>query len=357
MNNRKHTTANTALCPKLEGWSANLISAYPKVLQILNGEIPIPEVVEIFPTNYCNFNCPHCRFENYHGDSTTYIDLNLFDTLLKELKKYNIQAIEFSGGGESLVHPQIEEIFKKLINGGFRVGLITNGYQFTNSDKLIKLANECCNWIRFSLDAFSEKTFQKVHGTNSSYFKLKKTITKMASKKTKLPDISIKMLISKINVDECNLAIKEALQMKVTEIQFKFLGNHPLALNEKEMSLVKSQIVNLIQKNKIKKLRIELLTAYQGKTDKTSKCLMTFLHPVIDWDGEIYMCAFFEHRKKNHAIGNIKNGGFMNHWLANYHKKAFDSINPNSCIPNCPMKRYNPVVDFIKNEYYRFPFI
>jgi radical SAM protein with 4Fe4S-binding SPASM domain len=357
MNNKKRSIANTYITSKIDGWAANLISAYPKVLQVLRGEIPIPEVVEIFPTDFCNFNCPHCRFKNHHGDFSTYIDLKLFDSVLKELKKFNVKTIELSGGGEPLVHPQIKEIFKKLIAGGFRVGLITNGYPFTSSEELIRLAMKCSNWIRFSLDAFSEETYKKVHGVLVSYNKLKKTITKMAVTSADMPTIRGKMLVSKLNQHECALAIKEARQMYLSEIQFKFLGNHPLALDEKEMHRIEAQIRGFVKNNDSRKMRIELLTSYNGKPDKTTRCLMTYLHPVIDWDGEIYMCPFFEHRKKNHSIGNIKKGGFMKHWLNKYHKKAFEAIDPETCVPNCPMKRYNPVIDFIKNEYQRFPFI
>ncbi len=84
---------------------------------------------------------------------------------------------------------------------------------------------------------------------------------------------------------------------------------------------------------------------------------MTYLHPVVDWDGQIYVCAFFEHRKREHSLGNIHDGGFFKHWDAPAHKKVFESIDSATCVPNCPMLRYTPVIDFIKSDAHRFPFI
>ena len=84
---------------------------------------------------------------------------------------------------------------------------------------------------------------------------------------------------------------------------------------------------------------------------------MTFLHAVVDWDGELYICPFFEHRKKVHSFGNIGKGGFFENWFTNEHLCSFDRIDPLSCVPNCPMRRYNPLVEYIKAENYRFGFI
>ncbi len=108
---------------KYESSAIQLISAWPKVLQVLKGEIPDPEVVEIFLTNFCNFQCPHCRFRKYHGDKSKYMDVSVFTKLLDELREKNVHAIELSGGGEPLVHSQIEKIFDYIIEHDFRVGL------------------------------------------------------------------------------------------------------------------------------------------------------------------------------------------------------------------------------------------
>jgi len=335
-----------------------LISAWPKVLQVSRGEIPDPEVVEIFPTNFCNFECSHCRFKEYRGDNSTYMDISALKNLLDELYQRNVHAIELSGGGEPLVHPQAEEIFDYLIKRDFRVGLITNGYRFVDSDSLKEKVIECCNWIRFSIDAFTDETYKRVHGRKEiSYKNLKQVISKLVKMSDETPKIGLKILISRLNAKDSLLAIDEAINLGVDYLQFKFLG-YPtnLVLSDQEIDKLTEKIQEQIDSIKSQNLVAELVPTYKGELTY-QKCLMTFLHPVIDWDGEIYICAFFEHRKNQHSLGNIHNGGFFKHWDSPHHKKVFDAINPTTCIPNCPMLRYNPVIDFIKSDWYRFQFI
>ncbi|MBF0549664.1 MAG: hypothetical protein HQK60_03915 [Deltaproteobacteria bacterium] len=86
---------------KYEGWPLNLIAAWPKVLEILDGKIPVPEVVEVFPTNFCNFACPHCRFRDYHGSSESYMDTSVLYDLLIELSNKGVRAIESGTSGKA----------------------------------------------------------------------------------------------------------------------------------------------------------------------------------------------------------------------------------------------------------------
>jgi radical SAM protein with 4Fe4S-binding SPASM domain len=336
--------------------SIKIIAAYKKVLQILDGEIPVPEVVEIFPTNYCNFACSHCRCEDSHGDENQYMDFGAFRRLLEELYQKGIKTLEFSGGGEPLVHPQIDKIFDTMINYNFRLGLITNGYRFVDSDDLVEKALKCSDWIRFSVDAFSDDTYRKVHGKEDvSYTKLKSTIKKMiqCSGPTS-SNIGIKMLVSQLNVHELNLAIEEALELKPDYLQFKFLGNHQLELEDRQK--YEETLIKKIASLGSKEVSIEFSPSYGGRR-KYEKCLLNALHPVIDWNGTVYMCAFFDHRREKHSIGNIHDGGFFNHWGTPFHKEKIKGIDIHECVPNCPISRYDPVVEFIKETHQHFKYV
>ncbi len=233
-----------------ESSGINLISAYQKVLQILKEEIPAPEVVEIFPTNYCNFDCPHCRFENYHGDTSQYMETSALEKLLEELSQRKVFAIELSGGGEALEHPHVEEFFQKLVEGNFRLGIITNGYKLITSDKLKEYVLRAGNWIRFSVDGFSDETYQLVHGKKDiKYAELRKPIQELVKAKRDILSVEMKMLVSKLNAHECGLAVEEALKLGVNCLQFKFLGNHENELGDAEMYAIRNQIRSFIEMN------------------------------------------------------------------------------------------------------------
>lgn len=353
-------TNASGLYRQLETGAVQLLTAWPKVQQILQGEIPIPEVVEIFPTGFCQLNCSHCRFKSGINPINQYMPTDVFLKLLDELQKIGIDTIELSGGGEPLIHPDIEILLNAIILKKFNLGIITNGIEFVDSDTLIELVSKCSMWIRFSIDAFSSDTFCKVHGKrNLEYNKLLDSIGQFVklSKINGNPKIGLRMLISKLNVSDCAFALQTALELEVDYIQFKFLGfPNKLVLSDEEATSTWNLLSNQIADNKSCKTIAEILPPYKGELH-SEKCYMTYLHPVIDYDGTIYICPFYEHRKEKHRFGNINNDGFLKSWFSDKHREVFNGIDLNTCVPNCPMLRYKPVIEFIKSDWYRFKFI
>jgi len=350
---------------KIETSAANLLVAHGKVLEILRGKIPLPEVVELFITNFCDFSCPHCRCAPYRGGNDQYFNFGTMGALFDELREKGIKTLEFGGGGEPLMHPQVNDIFRRLNEQAFRVGLITNGYRFTQEPGLMDLVIGCSDWVRFSLDAVSNDTFRKVHGkSNLNYDALREAIIAMVNKTRQKspadhrPRIGLKMIIQQFNKHEVLRSIDEALAMGVDNMQFKFLEGHPLALNsDRERSDIIDGLKLKIQEIKDTGLVVEILAGYGGERQELKKCRMAVLHPLVDWDGEIYMCAFFHHRKERHSIGNINDGGFFVHWGTEEHKRKIAETNPKECVINCPMLRYDPVIEYIEKESARFHYI
>ena len=342
--------------------AANLVAVRDKVIQVLNGEIPMPSVAELFITNYCDFACPHCRCAEYHGDNTQFLNYGTMDRFLKELAEKSVMKIELGGGGEPLMHPQIGDSFDRFAEYGFGVGMITNGYRFTAQPELAEKFMGFGDWIRFSLDGVTDDVFQKVHGRkNISYGALKETITWMASRsreKTGVdqrPKVGMKLIIEEPNKGQIMQSVDEALEMRVNYLQFKFLEGHPWALTEGRDELVQAIQARAAEISP-KEMYIDILPGYGGAR-KLEKCVMSILHPLIDWDGTIYMCAFFNHRKDTHSIGNLEDGGFFAHWGTDLHRQRIKDVDMMKCVPNCPMLRYNPVIEFVADENFRMEYI
>lgn len=135
----------------LDTGSVQLLTAWPKVLEILNGGIPEPEVVEIFLTGHCQFACPHCRFQSYLLGTSSCLRLGDVSHLLTELHIHGVQAIELSGGGEPLLHPDISRVLAQLARLRLQTGLISNGYQLVVVPDLVEQVAQCCNWVRISI--------------------------------------------------------------------------------------------------------------------------------------------------------------------------------------------------------------
>lgn len=338
-----------------EDWALPVLAAWPKVLDVLDGKNPEPEVVELFPTNYCAHNCPHCRCRSEHGDSSQHISLDNLESLLLELQRRKVKRLQVSGGGEPLDHPYATEMFAMFDAMGFRVGLITNGYPLVTAPQLLGTVLNSTDWIRFSVDGFTSSTYKRVRGRSDlRYNKLQAVIKEVCSRESDKPHIGLKMLISRVNADDAILALPEALKLGVHYLQFKFLDvPDKLRLTEKELQSIDIALQQQINDHRNESINVEVIPPYSVKLG-CDHCIATFLHPVIDWDGSIYLCAFFEHRKQQHCIGNINDGGLFEHWGSTSHRAAFDAIDPMICVPNCPMRRYNPLIEFmVLNDFRR----
>ena len=342
----------------LDPWALPLLAHWTKVVQVLNGEIPVPALTEVFITNHCDFHCPHCRFKAMHGTQDDHMSAPEFDDLLAELSAEGVCHLELSGGGEPLDHPQIDEILAVIAARKFRIGLITNGYKLVEQPKLIKALLPIADWIRFSVDAFSDPTYSIVHGRKGAqYERLHAMVRSITVGGRQLPAIGVKMLISTLNRDDALAAAPAALDLGVRYLQLKFLAAPleyvlPADQVEETSAALSTQLATLRRDG----LSVEFLPPYAGELT-SEPCLMTYLHPIVDWDGTIYICPFFEHRKKTHSIGNIHDGGFFRCWNDPRHQQVFAGIDPKTCIPNCPMKRYNPVAKFTQIEAFRIPYI
>jgi len=349
----------------LDATAVNVISVYPKVLDILNGKIPPPEVAEFFLTNYCSFKCLHCRCAGTHEGKNSFIDFNLYKSILNELAEIGCNKIEFGGGGEPLEHPRITEILQYIKEKNMRCGLITNGYALINDNELAEAIAETADWVRISLDAVSNESYRKIHGCcDLSYNSLKsslKSFVQTAKKnnnsinKTRL---GIKLIIQQINKNELEQVLDETLEIGADYLQFKWLENHPSAIPVDERKRI-SELLCEIKFRAGETIPIDFLAGYGGENEQNADkpCILSVLHPLIDWDGKVYICAFFQHRKDRHCIGDLSVKSFDEIWNSPEHKLRREKVNTHECVTNCPIKRYNPVIDFINREAYRFHYI
>nr|WP_304955822.1 radical SAM protein [uncultured Acetatifactor sp.] len=84
-------------------------------------------------TSICNFKCPHCYNENVERG---YMPLESFQRIMNELKNLGCVYLTITGG-EPLLHPQFEEIYKRTHKAGFIVSLFSNGYIIDNYLELL----------------------------------------------------------------------------------------------------------------------------------------------------------------------------------------------------------------------------
>ena len=100
---------------------------HQKVIE--DGKI-IPIHLQISPTNACNLYCSYCSCED--RDRKKQLSLEQTTQILDMCGKRGTKAVTITGGGEPLMHPQINEIIDyagkcSANRKGMEIGLVTNG--------------------------------------------------------------------------------------------------------------------------------------------------------------------------------------------------------------------------------------
>ena len=89
----------------------------------------IPAVCDVAVTNVCNATCDFCAYARDKKliGARRFVDPGAFADALPLLRRRNIRHLTFQGG-ETLLHPAIDELVAVACRAGLQVGLITNGW-------------------------------------------------------------------------------------------------------------------------------------------------------------------------------------------------------------------------------------
>lgn len=102
----------------------------------------------ISPTGRCNLDCSYCSVKRRDSRAND-LPLETIQSYISLLLLRGLKAVILTGGGEPLLHPQINELVEWLWQKGLKIGLITNG---TVSHLLKQEAWRHFSWVRVSLN-------------------------------------------------------------------------------------------------------------------------------------------------------------------------------------------------------------
>ena len=156
--------------------------------------IPTSGTIEIIEN--CNFRCIHC----YQGmnKSRKMLSGDRWCEIIDELAEAGTLWLLVTGG-EPLLHPDFEQIYKHAINKGMLVYLFTNARLI--KDKHIQLFREMPPFsIEVSFYGLSEEMYAQVTGTKNSHAKVIENlkIMKAANLPVSLKSVAFKPLINDI---------------------------------------------------------------------------------------------------------------------------------------------------------------
>ncbi len=99
------------------------------------------------PMRRCNLACAYC---NEYDDHSKPVPLEEMDRRVDKLAELGTTLITISGG-EPLLHPDLEEIVRRIRSRGMMAGMITNGYLLVR-ERIEKLNRVGLDYMQISID-------------------------------------------------------------------------------------------------------------------------------------------------------------------------------------------------------------
>lgn len=106
-----------------------------------------PFHVQLVPTNRCNLKCEYCSFKEC--ERSTELNKSELEEIVGICSLLDTKAITLTGGGEPLLHPDINWLIEHIYVNNMKVGLVSNGKDLQRLDpENINLLT----WYRISFD-------------------------------------------------------------------------------------------------------------------------------------------------------------------------------------------------------------
>lgn len=106
-----------------------------------------PLLAHIIPMRRCNLSCTYC---NEYDDFSKPVALDLMFRRVDKLGELNTSVVTISGG-EPLLHPELDDIVRRIRRNGIVAGMITNGYLLM-PDRIEQLNKAGLEWLQISID-------------------------------------------------------------------------------------------------------------------------------------------------------------------------------------------------------------
>jgi MoaA/NifB/PqqE/SkfB family radical SAM enzyme len=139
------SSSRTTLRRRLKQLSRDVRGAAKIAHALASTEHPL--LAHIIPIRRCNLACEYC---NEYDDFSKPVPFETMFQRVDKLAELGTSVITISGG-EPLLHPELDEIIRRIRKRGMVAGLITNGYLLV-AERIQRLNRAGLEWLQISID-------------------------------------------------------------------------------------------------------------------------------------------------------------------------------------------------------------
>lgn len=319
-----------------------------------NGERCNPLYIRIKPTNVCNHNCYYCHYKNPYLVLDEYEPDNMIPRekmleIVSDMEQMGVKAVTFSGGGEPLVYPYIDETMEKILDAGIDLSIITNGSLLEGkSAELLARAK----WVRISIDSINADNYAKIRGIGTRALPdLLNNIKEFARQKEETCELGINFVIGKENYMEIEQVAVTMKSLGANHVKFAPLFSNETEEYHKE---IKDGVIEKLQElshrlNDDTFKIIDLYTAdfdhYEVFSRTYSRCPIKEFVCIIAANSKVYYC----HDKaylSDGCVCDLNNQSFLDGWNSEEVTKKFKHFDAKKiCKQHCVYDSRNVLIN------------
>ena len=323
-----------------------------------HGRTKGPIYTEMELCSACNCRCIFCGVDYLVNKTRDLIDLELARKVIAGLHAIGNEAIMFSGHGESLLHPQAEEI---ICYAGelMSTSVTTNGLPLTE-DRLGLI--DRLEWIRFSVNGCDSENYAAVHGVAPELFeRVLENLTGAVERKRRLGlgvTIGSQLVLLEENAAGVVKLARRLKELGVDYFSVKPYSQHPLSRKRLEVNYdrfagLEDELSALADESfKVIYRRASMAKARKPKPYK--KCYGTHFLCFVSANGDVWECNVFAGDPR-FRIGNAAEESMEEIWDGPRRREVLAYIESqmdiNRCRDICRMDECNRYLWRLKHPW------
>jgi len=285
-----------------------------------------PYMLQIEPTNICNFSCPLCPAgRNELNRKPTHMELEEFKAVIDDMKRYLLFLVLWDWG-EPFMNPELPAMIRYASERGIRTVTSTNAYFLQNEKYVKEILESGLSTLIVAIDSLDEESYQvyrKKGNLNRAISGLGNVLRLKRELKSDTK-INLRMVIMKHNEHELSKMREFAGRMRVDVFTVKTL-NPSCGLTSMDQELIPYNP---------KYRRYEYKKGTYERIRINTQCERIWLMSNILSNGDVVPCCYDYNSELK--VGNIHEKPFSQIWNSSGYRELRKKIHyQKGSIPKC----------------------